>query len=102
MRPLWDQAAVMDQRATSCLLFFVKVAPPSDEKPSLPHPSSGPCVAQATAKKAKTVRTMARPGHTAIHGALVRKRCAMYSMDPHQGAGSCCSALVSWHSLTSP
>src|ERR1700709_1013774 len=30
-----------------------------------------------------TTRKIARPGHNAIHGALVRKRCAALSMLPH-------------------
>jgi len=37
-----------------------------------------------------TTRKMARPGHIAIHGALVRKRCAALSMLPQDGAGGCC------------
>src|SRR6185503_5322179 len=37
-----------------------------------------------------TVRKMARPGHTAIHGAVVRKRCAELSIEPQDGAGGCC------------
>src|SRR5436305_7183236 len=36
-----------------------------------------------------TVRKIARPGHTAIQGALTRKRCAELSMLPHDGAGGC-------------
>ena len=34
-----------------------------------------------------TTRKIARPGHIAIHGALVRKRWAALSMLPQDGAG---------------
>src|SRR2546421_9677327 len=37
-----------------------------------------------------TTRKIASPGHSAIHGALVRKRCAEFSMLPQEGAGGCC------------
>src|SRR2546430_4238972 len=37
----------------------------------------------------KTARKMASPGQTAIQGALVRKRWAVLSMEPHDGAGGC-------------
>src|SRR6202023_4445820 len=36
-----------------------------------------------------TTRKIASPGHSAIHGALVRKRCAELSMLPQEGAGGC-------------
>src|SRR5882724_8454782 len=36
-----------------------------------------------------TTRKIARPGHSAIHGALVRKRYAELSMLPQDGAGGC-------------
>jgi hypothetical protein len=32
---------------------------------------------------------MASPGQTSIHGALVRKRWAVLSIDPQEGAGGC-------------
>src|SRR5260370_41803889 len=37
-----------------------------------------------------TTRKIAKPGHSAIHGALVRKRCAEFSMLPQDAAGGCC------------
>src|SRR5256885_10995643 len=37
----------------------------------------------------RTTRKIATPGQTAIHGALVRKRWAVLSMEPHDGAGGC-------------
>src|SRR5213593_985011 len=37
-----------------------------------------------------TVRKIARPGQIAIHDAVVRKRCAELSIEPHDGAGGCC------------
>src|ERR1700724_2856797 len=36
-----------------------------------------------------TTRKIASPGQIAIHGALVRKRCAALSMLPQDGAGGC-------------
>jgi hypothetical protein len=36
-----------------------------------------------------TVRKIASPGHTAIHGAPTIKRCAALSMLPQDGAGGC-------------
>src|SRR5262245_44672838 len=39
--------------------------------------------------KDRTVRKIANPGQTAIHGALVRKRCAVLSIEPQDGAGGC-------------
>ena len=36
-----------------------------------------------------TVRKIASPGQIAIQGALVRKRCAELSIEPHEGAGGC-------------
>src|SRR5262245_8262311 len=39
--------------------------------------------------KDSTARKMARPGNTAIHTALLRKRCAVLSIEPHDGAGGC-------------
>src|SRR5258707_14632236 len=37
-----------------------------------------------------TTRKIASPGHSAIHGALVRKRGAALSMLPQDGEGGCC------------
>src|ERR1700736_361867 len=36
-----------------------------------------------------TTRKIANPGQIAIHGALVRNRCAALSMLPQDGAGGC-------------
>src|SRR5258708_1862390 len=36
-----------------------------------------------------TTRKIAKPGHIAIHGAVVKKRCAAFSMLPQEGAGGC-------------
>src|ERR1700687_1420598 len=36
-----------------------------------------------------TTRKIARPGHSAVHGALIRKRCAEFNMLPQDGAGGC-------------
>ncbi len=38
---------------------------------------------------ASTVTKIASPGNTAIQGACVRNRCAMFSIDPQLGAGGC-------------
>src|SRR5436309_5904313 len=38
---------------------------------------------------ASTVMKIARPGHTAIHGAVPRYACAMLSIEPQDGAGRC-------------
>ena len=37
-----------------------------------------------------TTRKIENPGQIAIHGAVVRKRCAALSMLPQEGAGGCC------------
>src|SRR5437870_6502409 len=59
---------------------------------SLSHLSRGSRASRSPSPSkfsASTVMKIARPGHTAIHGAVPRYACAILSMDPHDGVGGC-------------
>src|SRR6202043_3439084 len=55
----------------------------------LPHKPNYAVSPSPRRLKESTVRKIASPGHTAIQGAVERKRCAELSMLPQDGAGGC-------------
>src|SRR5690348_2535277 len=66
-----------------------RFAPRNDDRDYFALGSSASRRPSPTRLSDSTTRKIASPGQIAIHGALVRKRCAAFSMLPHDGEGGC-------------